>query len=278
MSSPIAAIDAYNAAADRYDDPVNSHWARFSERTLARLPLRPGDRVLDAGCGTGAFSIPAAERVGPGGRVLGVDLADGLLDLARAKARARGLANVAFALGDLAAIDDDGPFDAVVSVFSVFFASDMIAAVRRLWELVGPGGTLAITTWGSRLFEPASGAFWRSVAAERPDLHRAFNPWDRVDDPGALRLLMSQAGAVPADIAVERATHVIASPDDWWTIVVGSGFRGIVDALTSEERERVRAANIAALQRSGVRALTADVIYGTARKRALPARSPRCAV
>jgi ubiquinone/menaquinone biosynthesis C-methylase UbiE len=63
--------------------------------------LPSGAHVLDACCGSGASAIPAAKAVGPGGTVVGVDLADGLLARARAKTRAAGLSNVTFQVGDM---------------------------------------------------------------------------------------------------------------------------------------------------------------------------------
>ena len=95
------ATATYNAAADSYEDPANSFWDRFGRRTIERLQLVPGARVLDVCCGSGASAIPAAEQVGPQGSVLGVDLADNLLGLARAKAEGRGLRNIEFRVGDL---------------------------------------------------------------------------------------------------------------------------------------------------------------------------------
>jgi SAM-dependent methyltransferase len=97
MSTPADAArerarDTYNAAADTYDDPANSFWARFGHRTVERLHLRPADRVLDVCSGSGASALPAAQRVGPSGSVLGIDLADNLLAHARAKAHAPALA------------------------------------------------------------------------------------------------------------------------------------------------------------------------------------------
>src|SRR5262252_6681002 len=94
---------AYNAAADRYDDPANTFWERFGRGTVERLGLAAGERVLDVCCGSGASALPAAGMVGPHGSVHGVDLCDNLLALGRAKARARGLANVEFQTGDLLA-------------------------------------------------------------------------------------------------------------------------------------------------------------------------------
>src|SRR5262245_22757198 len=149
----------YNAAADRYDDPANAFWDRFGRATIERLRLEQGARVLDVCCGSGASAIPAAERVGPEGAVLGIDLAENLLELARRKARARGLGNLEFRVADMLDLGlGERKFDAVVCVFGIFFVADMARAVRELWRVVRPGGKLAVTTWGPRLFEPASTA------------------------------------------------------------------------------------------------------------------------
>src|SRR6185369_12108653 len=90
------AAATYNAAADHYDDAANSFWGRFGRRTVERLALTPGARVLDVCCGSGASAIPAAQIVGPKGSVTGVDLSEKLLALARGKANAQGLRNIEF--------------------------------------------------------------------------------------------------------------------------------------------------------------------------------------
>lgn len=77
------AAATYNAAADSYDHPSNSFWDRYGRRTVGRLGLHQGARVLDVYCGSGASAIPAAEVVGRDGFVIGVDLAENLLELAR---------------------------------------------------------------------------------------------------------------------------------------------------------------------------------------------------
>src|ERR1700694_1892959 len=124
------AARTYNAAADVYDDPANSFWERFGRRTVERLQLRKGAMVLDVCCGSGASALPAAEIVGSSGFVLGIDLADRLLENGRAKAKARALLNVQFRVGDL--LDLRIP--------------DMSLALRLLWERVHSGGKLAIAT------------------------------------------------------------------------------------------------------------------------------------
>src|SRR5262245_4005956 len=125
MTEPTAqerARAAYDAASDRYDDPANTFWDRFGRQTVERVALRPGARVLDVCCGSGASALPAARAVGDAGAVLGLDLSDRMLALARAKVAALALRNVAFERGDL--LDRSvapGPFDAVLCVFGIFF-------------------------------------------------------------------------------------------------------------------------------------------------------------
>src|SRR5690242_19465596 len=77
---------AYNAATDCYDAPPLSFWDYFGRRTIELASLPSGSRVLDVCCGAGASALPAAETVGPMGNVIGVDLAEKLLELARTKA------------------------------------------------------------------------------------------------------------------------------------------------------------------------------------------------
>src|SRR5262252_2083389 len=111
----------YNAASDHFDDPANSFWQRFGRRTVERLQLSRGSRVLDVCCGSGASAIPAAEAVGANGFVLGVDLAENLIQLARSKAIHRGLTNIEFRQGDMLNLDlPDFHFEAVICVFGIF--------------------------------------------------------------------------------------------------------------------------------------------------------------
>jgi ubiquinone/menaquinone biosynthesis C-methylase UbiE len=70
----VKAAITYNSAADFYDDAANSFWERFGRKTVERLQLKPGSRVLDVCCGSGASALPAAEIVGPSGFVTAIDL------------------------------------------------------------------------------------------------------------------------------------------------------------------------------------------------------------
>jgi SAM-dependent methyltransferase len=258
---------AYNSASDLFDAPALSFWDRFGRRTVERIALQPGESVLDVCCGSGASALPAAERVGPTGRVLGVDIAERLLALARAKAARRGLRHARFELADMETLDDRfGDFDAVICVFGIFFLPDMAAALRRLWFRVRPGGTLAVTTWGRGLFEPCSTMFWQAVRRERPELYKGFNPWDQVDSPDGMQALFDEARVGPVAIDAEPAEHPLSGPEDWWTIVLGSGFRGTVEQLTPDARKRVRQDNLGRIETEGIRSVNASVLYAVARR------------
>ena len=261
----VRASRTYGAAADHYQRPALGFWDRSGAATVSRLRLAPGAAVLDLCCGAGASALPAARAVGPSGSVLGIDIAAPMLELARSRAAEEGLANIEFRPGDATrtGLPDRG-FDAVVCVFGVFFAPDMAAFVREMWRLTGPRGVLAVTTWGPGLWEPASSVFWRCVGEVEPALYKAFNPWDEITTPALLAGLFSRAG-VP-DPAVEAAAgeHRLEHPDRFWHIVLGSGYRATVDALSPEQRDRVRESLLAELRSREITSLRTDVVFGTA--------------
>ena len=256
------AASTYNSAADYYDHPANFFWVRFGRRTVERLQLPLGARVLDVCCGSGASAIPAAEAVGPDGSVLGIDLAENLLALARSKANQRGLKNIQFRSGDMLDLGlPDASFDAVICVFGIFFVPDMKSGLRALWRLVRPGGKLAVTTWGPRFFEPVNTTFWNSIRAVRPELYKGFNPWERITEPSAVRSLFDEAGVAQPEVVAEQGSCQLASPEDWWVMVLGSGYRGTIEQLNVNDRERVRLENLDFIRSNNVRSVEANVVY-----------------
>jgi len=257
----------YNAAADFYDSSPLSFWNYFGGQTIKLLLLPPGSSVLDVCCGTGASALFAAKLVGPRGKVIGVDLAKELLELARAKAAQQHLGNVQFELGDMLSLRfPSESFNAVVCVFGIFFVPDMSMAVRELWRLVRRGGQLAVTTWGPNLFEPANNAFWRSIKNVRAELYKGFNPWDRINDPANLKNILREGGVEAPKITAENRLHPINSAEAWWTIVLGSGYRGTIEQLSVPERERVKDANLAFIREAKISAIETNVLYALASK------------
>ena len=111
----------------------------------------------------------------------------------------------------------------------------MVKQVRELWRMVRAGGQLAITTWGPRMFEPGSAAWWAAVKQFRPDLHAAFNPWERIITPQAVRQLLQRAELK----MLTSSQRTVSRPSISGGLVDGSAWIGIsLDARTDGPRNR----------------------------------------
>jgi demethylmenaquinone methyltransferase/2-methoxy-6-polyprenyl-1,4-benzoquinol methylase len=112
---------------------------RWRARAVEATAVGPGGRVVDVACGTGKLAAALAERVGETGRVVGVDLAPVMIDLAREAYP--GLPQLSFEVGNALALPfPDGPFDAATIAFGLRNLSDFEAGFRELARVVRPGG------------------------------------------------------------------------------------------------------------------------------------------
>jgi ubiquinone/menaquinone biosynthesis C-methylase UbiE len=267
----------YNFTADFFDDPALGFWDRCGRRTVELLGLEPGMRVLDVCCGTGASALPAAKAVGNGGRVIGVDLAENLLELARQKAKALQLENIEFLKADMTELPfEHESFDAVIIVFGIFFVPDMEGQVRKLWRLVRPGGKLAVTTWGSRFFEPAYTEWKAALAMLAPEWVTDFNPWDRITTVEAVQRLIEEglAGSdkgigLEVKVVAEESEHTLSTPEDFWRIALGSGLRWSIEQVGESKAVLLKKMLLQRLmeRREGaVRSIETNAIYGIARR------------
>ncbi|EEE37291.1 methyltransferase, UbiE/COQ5 family [Rhodobacteraceae bacterium KLH11] len=132
-----------------YEDQLDQLFAPVLDLVLDRAALKPGQRVLDIGCGTGVSTLAAAKGVGPKGDVLGIDISKQFLARAEARASQLGLANATFQYadaqtGDLAA----GNRDVAISRFGVMFFDDPVAAFTNMARGLKPGGRFVFAAWG----------------------------------------------------------------------------------------------------------------------------------
>ncbi len=252
----------YNAVADNFDAQALSFWDRCGHRTIELLNPVRDSRILDVGCGSGASALCAARRIGPKGYVEAIDVAEKLLGLGRRKAESEGLSNIAFQYGDMTNLPyADNSFDYVVSVFSIFFADDIVAQLNEFRRVLRRDGTIAVTTWGNDMFEPGSSYFWEAVQSVNPGSKPSHNPWERLTNARAIRRLTDAASLLPTTIQCEQSQQILNDAEDWWTICLGSGYRGVVDSLSRSDREKVKGECLESIRHNRVGAISTSAIF-----------------
>ena len=138
----------------------------LTEQMLRAAGIGPGMRVLDVGCGAGDVSFLAATLVGPGGSVIGVDRSSEAIALAKRRAADVGLANFSFVTQDLQELTTEARFDAIIGRLVLMYFPEPAAALRRLLELLVPGGVAAFHEFDvhGATSEPHVPLFARAVA------------------------------------------------------------------------------------------------------------------
>lgn len=138
------------AAWVRRADQFDAQLSTYSDRLIESAAPRPGEIVLDVGCGAGVTSITAASAVGPTGSVVGLDISPTMLEVADRRARAAGVDNLRFLCGDaqVASVDVGRP-GLIISRFGVMFFDDPTAAFVNIAGLGGPRARLTFVCWAA---------------------------------------------------------------------------------------------------------------------------------
>ena len=222
----------------RLDEIMARGEARGRQRVVDALDVQPGMRVIDLACGPGTLSEPLAERVAPNGEVVGVDLAPGMIELARAL----GIPNARFEVMDIEQLAfPDASFDAAACGHGLQFVPDLGRALREAHRVLRRGARCAASS-------PAAGGRQAWCALDRVVdrwLPPAPQPTDRnatrsvVADAGAFRDALRDAGFGQADVEVveekvvwDSAEQLVLRAMSWWDLA------SRVDAISVEKRQR----------------------------------------
>lgn len=270
---PHEVADIFNARAERY---VNDDWhRRYAEQLVAVTPLRHGDRVLDAGTGTGFAACAIARRVGPTGHVQAVDISPGMLAQARIVIGAAELGNVDCLEADVSDLRDlaASTLDAVVCSAGLLYMP--VAKALREWRrLLKSDGVVAFSTM--RVGSPSAGRVFRECAARFGlDLK---DPSEALGTEGRCRHVLEEAGFDRLRVIPGRVDFQTLDPTLAWEANFQAAGHAAARALRVEQQNVLRQQFIDALRQAmqvGLAASSrADVIFAIGR-RADPCRSGR---
>ena len=230
------------SAAEVYEEfYLPAIFREWAPRMMDAARVGAGHRVLDVACGTGVLARVAATCVGPHGSVVGLDINDGMLAVARRQApRIEWRRAAAEALPFV-----DSSFDAVVSQFGLMFFRDRARAIAEMLRVLRPGGRLAVAVWDSLDRVPAYAAFVglleRLFGREAGEALRS--PFC-LGDTVWLHALFREGGARYVDIVTHEGAGRFPSLEAWvhadvkgWTAADLIDDAGHARLLTAAERE-----------------------------------------
>ncbi|MEV1086072.1 class I SAM-dependent methyltransferase [Streptomyces sp. NPDC050211] len=243
---------AFNKAAATYDRLGVEFFTPMGARLVDLAAPRPGQRLLDVGCGLGASLLPAARLVGPRGSALGIDIAEAMIEQAGGEAARQGIGNV-----ELKVMDGEHPdlparsFDLVLGSYSVIFLPDARAALARYAALLRDGGRIAFTspvfTRDTFPFLPPLFTDWipLSLLGHLPpawhleQLHRQLHSW--LEDPADLTAALHTAGFGEVEITDESVDMTTRSGAAWVQWSHTQGMRLLWQHLPAGEAAALRA-------------------------------------
>lgn len=213
-------------------------WGPIGEATVAAADPRPGHRVLDACCGTGASAIPTARLVGPDGVVDAVDLSGPMVEELR---RASDMPWLRSHQADVTAWPGRD-YDIVQSALGIFFLPDMTAGTDALIGMARPGGRVAFTIWRAGAMIAAGQHLARAVAevtGTEPPPKRPPQLLDRINQADTFATWLRARALSDVDVRVNEL-RLPMTPDIAWLVITGSRHAGTLTTLTPPTVAAVR--------------------------------------
>ncbi len=270
-------FEAYgtNGAEDyeRYFVPLIP--APLAAEIVDRAALRPGERVVDVACGTGVVTRLAAERVGAGGTVAGVDINPGMLAVARTAAHGDATTEWYEANAEVLPFGD-ATFDVAFCQLGLQFFADKVSALREIQRVLTPGGRLLLSVPGP--IPPILGVLEAALARHLgPEVAAFVQAVFSLDDPSEVRDLLTDAGFADAEVSTSEKTVVLPPPQEFmWQYVRSTPLAAPAARLDAQQRAVLEAEFVAGCQslaEDGQLVLRHSVTLATARTSPAPPRN-----
>jgi ubiquinone/menaquinone biosynthesis C-methylase UbiE len=242
-------VGVFSRAAVTYDRMGPQFFAHFGQWLVDQAHLTPGAEVLDVAAGRGAVLFPAAQQVGPSGRVRGTDLSADMVRETLADIRRAGWPQVTMQQMDAEQLDFPAAvFDCVLCGFAVMFFPQPQQALHEFFRVLKPGGRVGLTTWAEESF-----LSWCSRALTAclppPAPPAASGPAaPRFNTPALLEEALQQAGFVDIHISLDETAFIYAQEEDWWASLWSHATRRQLERLEAPVLAQVKAAMLHKVQ------------------------------
>lgn len=209
----------------------------FFHHAAAHLPrilkLQGDERLLDVACGTGIAAMAIAPHL-PRGKVIGIDLSEGMLAQARARAQSHALDNIELHPMDMQNITfDNAHFDAANCSFGLFFLPDMLGLLKHIASKVRPRGRVLVCSFYQGSFEPNVDLFLARI--QRYGIAPPEFTWKQICTEDQLQDLFLRAGLVDVQVQRHDIGYPLADAETWWRVIWYAGFRGLVAQLSETQ-------------------------------------------
>jgi ubiquinone/menaquinone biosynthesis C-methylase UbiE len=239
-----AVAKAYGLASAGYNKLALKFFSQGAEALVDFAGLSHGQKVLDIATGTGHAALYAGIKVGADrGSVVGIDIAEEMVNLAQAYAKTLSRGNVQFAWmdGEHTTFADNA-FDTVLCSYGIFFLPDMADGITEWKRVTKPGGWVCFSAFGDTAFQPQSDLFEQRIrhfGPLIPDKKRPFG-WQRLVDPQALGTLLDNAGMTNVEVREVKIGYLLRDKEAWWDICWNSGFRGPLAQLNAADLQQFK--------------------------------------
>ena len=237
----------FDTASEGYDNPSQRFFVNTASFLVESMRLSGGEQLLDVATGTGHVAVAAAQAL-KDGKVTGIDISDGMLQRAKAKAAALGLTNVEFLRRD---IEDmgfaDGAFDAATCSFGLFFLPDIEKGLRCISRVIKPGGRLHLTSFAPSMMQPMRGMLNDLLKTRHGIETPLFSA--RMDSPEKIAALLEAAGYRDIKIQSAQMGYYLKDSGQWRDILLNTAYRNQFQKLSEEEVERLLDEHLAEVDR-----------------------------
>ena len=195
----------------KYLDPFESMISPVNAALMKAAAFKPGQSVVEIGCGGGKNAVEIARAVAPSGDYLGVDIADILIDHSTKRAAAAGAQNTSFLCADAQSASLDAPRDRAFSSFGIMFFEDPDKAFANLKTWVKPGGHFVFSCWGPPDKNPWIGIVGAIAGkyVEMPERDPGGPGPFRMADPEATKALLEGAGWKDVECTLWRGEQLL---------------------------------------------------------------------